>query len=160
LLEVLERTKKKEKKMTLIRYNPFRELETFSDRMKSFFEDFPTSINLDASSNFNPRIDISDDEKTVFVNVELPGVDKKDVKISVQENNILTIKGEKKTEIKDEKKNFYRVERTYGSFCRTMALPVDVNAEKTKAKYENGILTIELPKLEPTPKSEKLIEIN
>lgn len=146
--------------MTLVRFNPFRELETISDRMKNFFEDFPTSFSMDASSNFSPRIDISDNEKSVFVSVELPGVDKKDVKISVQENNILTIKGEKQTEIKDEKKNFYRVERTYGSFCRTMALPADVNAEKTKAKYENGILNIELPKLEPAQKAEKLIEIN
>jgi len=146
--------------MTLVRFNPFRELETISDRMKNLFEDFPTSFHLETSSNFSPRIDISDDEKTVFVNVELPGVDKKDVKISVQENNILIINGEKKTEIKDEKMNFYRVERNYGSFCRTISLPVDVNSEKTKAKYENGILNIELPKLEPTPKVEKLIEIN
>ncbi len=146
--------------MTLIRFNPFRELDTIQDRMRNLFDDFPTSLNLDASSNFSPRVDVSEDENSVFVNIELPGVDKKDVKITVQENNILTIKGEKKSEIKDEKKNFYRVERTYGSFCRTMALPAEVNSEKTKAKYENGILNIELPKLEPAPKAEKLIEIN
>jgi len=146
--------------MTLIRFNPFRELDSIQDRMRNFFDDFPTSLNMDTSSNFNPRVDISDDEKTVFVNVELPGIDKKDVKISVHENNILTIKGEKKTELKDEKKNFYRMERTYGSFCRTVALPAEVNADKTKAKYENGILNVELPKLEPAPKAEKMIEIN
>lgn len=144
--------------MTLVRFNPFKELDTISERMRNFFEDFPTSFNLDFSSNFAPRTDIFEDEKNVYVSVEIPGVDKKDVKISVQDN-ILTIKGEKKSELKDEKKNFFRVERSYGSFCRSFTLPVEVDAEKTGAKYENGMLNITLPKLEPTPKNEKLIEI-
>lgn len=144
--------------MTLIKFNPFKELETLSERMRSLFDDLPTAFNFDLTSSFYPRVDIAEDDQNIYVTAELPGVDKKDVKVSLQDN-ILTIKGEKKSEVKDENKNYYRIERTYGSFCRSFPLPAEVYPDKVKAKFENGMLMIEAAKKEPTPRNEKLIEI-
>lgn len=144
--------------MTLIKFNPFKELETLSERMRNLFDEFPSAFSLDLTSTFYPRVDISEDENNVYVVAELPGVDKKDVKVTLQDN-ILTIEGEKRSEIKDEKKNFYRIERSYGSFCRSFTLPAEVNSDKVKAKFENGMLMIEAAKKEPTVVNKKLIEI-
>ena len=144
--------------MTLVKFNPFKELETLSERMRSLFDELPSAFNLDFTSTFYPRVDISEDEKNVYVSAELPGVDRKDVKVTLQDN-VLTIEGEKKSEVKDEKKNYYRIERTYGSFRRSFALPAEVNPDKVKAKFENGMLIIEAEKKEPTPTNKKLIEI-
>lgn len=144
--------------MTLIKFNPFKELETLSERMRSIFDDLPTAFNLDLTSSFYPRVDIAEDDQNIYVTAELPGVDKKDVKVSLQDN-VLTIKGEKKSEIKDENKNYFRIERTYGSFCRSFQLPAEVDHDKVKAKFENGMLMIEAAKKEPTSRNEKLIEI-
>lgn len=144
--------------MTLIKFNPFKEFETLSERMRSIFDDIPTAYNLDLTSSFYPRVDIAEDDQNVYVTAELPGVDKKDVKVSLQDN-VLTIKGEKKSEVKDENKNYYRIERTYGSFYRSFQLPAEVDPDKVKAKFENGMLMIEAAKKEPTPRNEKLIEI-
>ncbi len=144
--------------MTLVKFNPFKELETLSERMRSLFDDLPTAFNWDFTSNFYPRVDISEDENKVYITAEIPGVDKKDVKVTLQDN-VLTIEGEKKSEVKDEKKNYYRIERTYGSFCRSFSLPAEVDPDKIKAKFDNGVLTIEAEKKEPTPTNKKLIEI-
>lgn len=144
--------------MTLVKFNPFKELELLSERMKNLFEDLPTAFSFDFNTSFYPRVDISEDENNVYVTAEIPGVDKKDVKVTLQDN-ILTIEGEKKSEVKDEKKNYYRIERTYGSFCRSFALPAEVDTDKVKAKFENGMLLIEAAKKEPTPTNKKVIEI-
>ena len=144
--------------MTLIKFNPFKELETLSEKMRTIFDDLPTAFNWDLTSTFYPRVDISEDENNVYVTAEIPGVDKKDVKVTLQDN-VLTIEGEKKAEVKDEKKNYFRIERSYGSFCRSFALPAEVDPDKVKAKYENGMLIIEAAKKEPTPTNKKLIEI-
>lgn len=144
--------------MTLVKFNPFKELELLSERMKNLFEDLPTTFNFDFNTSFYPRVDISEDENNVYVTAEIPGVDKKDVKVTLQDN-VLTIEGEKKTEVKDEKKNYYRIERTYGSFCRSFVLPSEVDPDKVKAKFENGMLMIEASKKEPTPTNKKVIEI-
>jgi len=144
--------------MTLVKFNPFKELELINEKIKSFFNDLPTTFTSDWPMNYYPKVDISESDKAIYLNVELPGVDKKDVKVTLQDN-VLTIEGEKKSEIKDEKKNYLRFERSYGSFCRSFVLPVEVNADEIKAKFENGILSIEAPKKEPTPINKKLIEI-
>lgn len=144
--------------MKLVKFNPFKELELLSERMKNLFEDLPTAFSFDFNTSFYPRVDISEDENNVYVTAEIPGVDKKDVKVTLQDN-ILTIEGEKKSEVKDEKKNYYRIERTYGSFCRSFTLPAEVDTDKVKAKFENGMLLIEAAKKEPTPTNKKVIEI-
>jgi HSP20 family protein len=141
-----------------MKFNPFKEIEAMSERIRSLFDDLSMPVTWDITSNFYPRVDISEDENNIYVTAEIPGVDKKDVKVTLQDN-ILTIEGEKKSEVKDEKKNYYRIERTYGSFCRSLTLPAEVDPDKVKAKFEDGLLKIEAVKKEPTPTNKKVIEI-
>ena len=144
--------------MTLIKFEPLRELESFNDRVQKFFNGFP-SLGLDMESSFNPRIDISEDDKNIFIEAEIPGMKKDDLKISLQDN-ILTISGTKESLKEDKKdKSYFRSERSYGSFTRSFTLPAEVNPDKVDAKFEDGILNITLAKIHPQPKKEKFIEI-
>lgn len=144
--------------MAIVRFDPFRGFETLARRMSEMFEEFERGITV-TPSDFSPRVDISEDEKKLYVTVELPGVNKEDVKVSITDDNILVIKGEKKREFKteDKERNFIRVERSYGSFQRSFMLPDNVKKDNVSAKYENGVLTITLEKVEPEPP--KQIEI-
>lgn len=143
--------------MALIKFEPLRELESLNNRIMRMFGDFPGITDM--AFNFNPKVDISENEKNFIVEAEIPGVKKEDMKISLQEN-ILTISGEKKTETSEKKeKNFYRSERSYGTFTRSFTLPEEVNPDKVDAKFENGVLRITLEKAAPKPVNEKLIEI-
>jgi HSP20 family protein len=143
--------------MTLVKFEPLKELETLNERMQRYFDDFP-SFGFDFNNSFSPRIDISDDEKNVIVEAELPGVKKDDLKITLKDN-ILTIKGEKKLDKEKKGKNYYRSERSYGSFQRSFTLPVDVDSNKIDAKYNDGTLTLRMEKLRPEPTKIKEIEI-
>lgn len=143
--------------MTLIKFEPLKELESLSQRMQKYFEDFP-SLSFDAAGAFSPRIDISEDDKNIYVEAEIPGTRKEDLKITIQDN-IITLKGEKKkTEVKSEK-NYYRSERVYGSFSRSFTLPVAVNPDNVDARFEDGILRVKMEKLVPKPVNEKVIEL-
>jgi HSP20 family protein len=144
--------------MTLIRWNPTRDL----DRWPSDFFGIQRDINrmfdnfmrggvqadesLDASY-WTPAVDIAEQESAYEVKMELPGVNKEDVTISL-ESNILTIKGEKKQEKEEKSKNLHRVERSYGSFQRSFTLPTSVKGEKIDAVFNDGVLSITLPKVE------------
>lgn len=143
--------------MTLIRFEPMKELESLSQRMQRYFEEFP-SMNFDLGTGFSPRIDISEDEKNIFVEAEIPGTKKEDLKITLQDN-ILTLKGEKKRVEEKKDKNYYRSERSYGSFSRSFTLPVEVDPDKIDAKFEDGILKVRMEKLTPKPVHEKVIEL-
>ncbi len=143
--------------MTLIRFEPLKELETLHDRMQKYFDGFP-GFGSDFSSTFSPKIDISDDEKNVYVEAELPGLKKEDIKITLQDN-ILTLKGEKNKVEEKKEKNYYRSERSYGSFQRSFTLPVEVDSEKVNAKYENGTLILTLEKLLATHSKVKEISL-
>jgi HSP20 family protein len=94
---------------------------------------------------FEPQIDITETEEEVKVCAELPGVEAKDVDVSMEENT-LTIKGEKKYEREENEKGQYRMERSYGSFERSVLLPVEVDESKAKAEFKNGVLRLTLPK--------------
>jgi HSP20 family protein len=94
---------------------------------------------------FAPAFDVSETEKELIVEAEISGMDKKDIKINLS-NGVLTIQGEKKHEKKEENENYHCVERRYGTFSRTMRLPVEVDPEKVDATYKNGLLTVTLPK--------------
>jgi HSP20 family protein len=98
-----------------------------------------------ASRDVVPNVDVTEDEKGFNVTVELPGMDEKDVAVSVADR-VLTIRGEKKEEKEKKDKDVYRRERAYGSFRRVMELPADVDAEKIDASFKKGVLTIALPK--------------
>lgn len=115
--------------------------------MDRLFEDFFRRGGLLREWRWSPAVDVIETNDTVTVKAELPGLEPKDVDISVS-NDTLTIKGEKKEEKEEKGKTFYRAERSYGSFCRTVNLPTSVEAENAKADYKNGILEITLPKSE------------
>jgi HSP20 family protein len=104
--------------------------------------------NIDESNNCSkcvPLANIIENEKSFNVDIAIPGVDKKDVKINI-ENNLLTVSSEKKEEKNEEKKNFTRKEFVYNSFSRSFTLPKIIDTEKIQANYENGVLKLELPK--------------
>jgi len=96
---------------------------------------------------WTPAVDIAEHDDQYVVKVELPGVSKDEVKITL-ESNILTIRGEKKQEKETKKENYHRVERSYGSFQRSFTLPTTVKSDKIDASYNNGVLTVALPKAE------------
>ncbi len=148
---------KKEVAMTLVKFEPLKELETLHDRIQRYFEDF-VNFSFSLTDNFNPRIDISEDDNTINVIAEIPGVKKEDLKITLQDN-ILTIEGEKKKEEEKKGKNYYRAERVFGSFKRSFTLPTEVDSDNVEAKFEDGMLRINMKKLNPKPKNEKVIEL-
>lgn len=127
--------------------------------LDSIFEDFfRRPILLDPlSRDIVPRIDLYEKDNKVIVKAELPGVEPEKVDLSV-DGNLLTIRGEKKQENEVKEKDYYRLERSYGSFERAVELPAAVNADETKATYRKGVLEIELPKVEEEKK--KKIRIN
>ncbi|KAB2842339.1 MAG: Hsp20/alpha crystallin family protein [Melioribacteraceae bacterium] len=143
--------------MTLIKFEPLKEFESFQNQIKKYFDDFP-SFGMNFENSFSPRIDISEKNDKILVEAEIPGVKKEDLKITLQDN-ILTIKGEKKKEEESKDNNYYRCERSYGSFSRSFTLPAEVNTEKVDAKFSDGMLKIELKKIEPKKAQEKLIEL-
>lgn len=143
--------------MTLIKFEPMKDFETLHDRIQRYFDDLP-AFGFKYTDSFSPKIDISEGEKNINVVAEIPGVSKEDIKIVLQDN-ILTIEGEKKKEEINKEDNFYRSERTYGSFKRCFTLPAEVDSDKVDAKFENGILKITMPKLEVKQLKEKEIAI-
>src|SRR4249920_3152861 len=146
--------------MTVItRWDPFREFSTLQDRMNRLFRDSygpeGREENLNNTS-FAPPVDVYEDEHSVNLKIEVPGVDEKDIDVQI-ENNVLTVHGERKFEKEEKQENFRRVERQYGSFTRTFTLPTTVDAEKVAASYDKGILKIALPKkAEAKPKQIKV----
>lgn len=146
--------------MTVItRWDPFREFSTLQDRMNRLFRDSYGPEGREETLNntsFAPPVDVYEDEHSVNVKIEVPGVDEKDIDVRI-ENNVLTVHGERKFEKEEKQENFRRVERQYGSFTRTFTLPTTVDAEKVAASYDKGILKIALPKkAEAKPKQIKV----
>jgi len=143
--------------MSLIRWNPARDLAAMpSDlfgiqrEMNKMFDNFFRGDVREEDSAlmaWTPAVDITEQDDAYTVKVELPGVSKEEVKITI-ESNILTIRGEKKQENDVKKENYHRVERSYGSFQRSFTLPTVVKNDKIDAVYKDGILTISLPKAE------------
>lgn len=113
---------------------------------------------MESFGDFNPRVDITENDKEVNITAELPGLDEKGVEVSLS-NDVLTISGEKKAEKEDKGENYYHMERSYGSFQRAIALPAEVDADKVEATFRNGVLQITLPKLHPNDSAKKKIQI-
>ena len=106
-----------------------------------------------------PRVDISEDDGKIVLRADLPGVNEKDVSLKV-EDSVLTLTGERKFEKGTDEENFHRVERAYGSFARSFTLPETVDTDKISAKYDKGVLSISIPKIETKPKTPKVIKIS
>ena len=137
---------------------PVRSPQNLSSWMERFFEEpwvgFSESRQLHEVFHgvTVPAVNISEDEKTFTVSCELPGLEEKDIDVQVMGNQ-LTISGERRFEDEKKEKEFHRVEHQYGSFSRTVTLPTALRFDQADAAYQNGILTIDFPKVEPTPSS-------
>jgi len=118
-------------------------------RMDDIFEDFLHGFDLQPFESrlgvFSPNIDVVENDKEIRISAELPGMEEKDIEVSLNRDS-LSIKGEKKEEKEDKGKGYYRMERSYGSFSRTIPVPVEVETDKVEAKFKKGVLNITLPK--------------
>ncbi|MFN3344491.1 MAG: Hsp20/alpha crystallin family protein [Chloroherpetonaceae bacterium] len=124
--------------------NPFAVIDrVFDDVFRDTMPVFNSAFNPNAM-----RVDIAEDEKNIYIEAELAGMKKEDVKVSI-EDNVLTIRGERKQENEEKKKNYHRVERVYGSFSRAFTLGENIDKDNIEAKYEDGVLRLTLPKVEP-----------
>ncbi|HEV7968232.1 MAG TPA: Hsp20/alpha crystallin family protein [Candidatus Acidoferrales bacterium] len=135
---------------TIARLEPFRGISTLQHQFNRLFnESFRDHGEESALTTWAPAVDIYETPNELVVKADLPDVNEKDIDVRV-ENNLLTIRGERKFEKSVSEENFLRVERTYGAFSRSFSLPNTLNAEAIAAEYRNGVLTITLPKREET----------
>ena len=146
---------------TITRWDPFHGLNSLQEQVIRLFEsNLPASSDSSALTAWAPAVDIYETENELVIKADLPAVEEKDLDVRV-ENNMLTIRGERKFEQNVNEDNYLRVERTYGSFSRSFSLPNTVNTEAIKAEYKNGVLSIELPKrAESKPKQVKISVTN
>src|ERR671932_1188480 len=136
--------------MSITRYDPFRELRVLQDEVNRLF-----SSNLSRSYNdegiargaWAPSVDIYENKDQIVLEAELPGMNREDFEITI-ENNVLTLRGERRFEKKEEGDNYHRVERPYGTFSRSFTLPQTVSSEGATAEYKNGVLRVVLHKRE------------
>jgi HSP20 family protein len=142
--------------MTLLAHRDF---STLQDRINRIFQE---SVNRGGSdealttSNFAPPVDVYEDEHNISLKIEVPGIDEKDINVSI-ENNTLTVRGERRLEKDEKEENFQRIERMFGSFTRSFTLPNTVDPEQVTAHYEKGVLKIRLSKrAEAKPKQIKV----
>ncbi|HZH91715.1 MAG TPA: Hsp20/alpha crystallin family protein [Pyrinomonadaceae bacterium] len=136
--------------MSITRYDPFRDLRMLQDEVNRLF-----SSNLSRSFGdegiargaWAPTVDIYENKDQIVLEAELPGMNREDFELSI-ENNVLTLRGERRFEKRDESDNYHRVERSYGSFTRSFTLPQTVSSENVVAEYKNGVLRVVLQKRE------------
>jgi len=137
--------------MTLVRWNPIHDvlsLENFENEMSRLVQGLTNRTQEgDAPSVWAPRVDIEEDKESYVVKAELPGTKLEDIKITLNENQ-LVIRGEKRREVESSDKTYHRVERVYGSFERAFTLTKRVASDKIEALYRDGILTVRVPKAE------------
>ncbi len=136
----------------LTTWDPFRELDELQNRLATIFGRAPVrkeggKEEAMTVAEWAPLVDITEDEKEFLIKAELPEVKKEEVKVSVQDG-VLTISGERKYEKEEKGKKYHRVERAYGSFARSFALPDDADAEKVAGEFKDGILKVHVPKSE------------
>lgn len=131
----------------LNKWEPFRDMLNLRADMDRLFNSFFGGFPEDREGLWAPLIDIEEDNENIMVRAELPGMNKDEIKVTVRDN-MLVISGERKQEKEVKEKTYHRIERSYGQFSRTITLPAAVNADKIKASYKDGVLSITLPKPE------------
>jgi HSP20 family protein len=139
--------------MSIVRYDPFRDLRTLQEEVNRLFSTNLTRAFDDdqgiGRGAWAPSVDIYENKDQIVLEAELPGMKQEDFDLSI-ENNVITLRGERKFEKTEETDNYHRVERSYGAFTRSFTLPQTVSAEGATAEYNNGVLRVTLPKREET----------
>jgi len=135
--------------MNLVKWDPFRELEDVSDRLNRLFGRSSTrgepSRELLTMADWSPSADVSETDSAYLIKAEIPGVNKEDVKVFVQDG-MLTMQGERKMEKEEKGKKFHRIERSYGKFVRSFRMPDDADEATVKAEFKDGLLNVTLAK--------------
>ena len=148
--------------MTLTRWTPRRDFlgiaEDMNRLVKSMFDDDASEASF-LKGNWTPAVDISEDDNNFYLNVDLPGMTKDQVKVRF-EDGMLSITGEKKSEKEEKKVNYHRVERSFGRFERSFRVPSRISASKIDAKFDKGVLTVTMPKAEEAKPKEIEVKIN
>jgi HSP20 family protein len=148
--------------MTLKKWDPFRDLEEFSDRLHRAFGTRHLAPPHDGGresmtvADWIPSVDVAEDPENYLIKVEIPEVKRQDVKVDVQDG-VLCIHGERRQEKEEKGRKYHRIERSYGTFTRSFSLPDDVDATKIEAEFHDGMLHVKLPKSEAT--KPKAIEV-
>lgn len=139
-------------------------LSTFHGRIDDMFERFFDDFSLAPFSewengrNFHPHVDVAETDQEIKVTAELPGMEEKDIEVSLSHDR-LTIRGEKKEEKEEKSQHYYHMERSYGSFQRSLPLPAEVEQDKVEAAFKNGVLTVKLPKTLEAQITSKIIPV-
>jgi HSP20 family protein len=143
---------------TLVTWDPFREMTTVRDDMERLFESMVGRYPREQSEGlWAPAVDVEETNDSLVIRAELPGMNKEDIKVTVADDAV-TISGERRHEAEQKSKTFHRVERAYGSFQRTIALPVSVDGAKATAGYKAGVLELVLPKSDTVRAREIAVE--
>lgn len=132
--------------------------EQFNRIFEDFWRDFDDGEMLPAAAQLTPQIDVAEEDEAWRITAEMPGVEEKDVELTVSEG-VLTLSGEKKVDTEKKEKNWYMHERAYGSFRRSLRLPPGADLDKIGAKFQNGVLEITVPKRPEAKQSARKIEI-
>ena len=144
--------------MNLMRIDPYRELDRFNRALGSAFAFTRQDREDESLAAWVPPVDIHEEKERLVITAELPGFKENEISITT-ENGMLTISGERKFEKEENGKNYHRVERSYGRFARSFSLPNNVDREKIQARFENGLLSVDLPKREDAkPRTIKITE--
>ena len=147
--------------MAVVRWRPMRDIAGFQEEVNRLFDEFFGRVPAEgrtAPTIWAPPVDIIEKQDALVVKAELPGMSKDDLKINI-EDNVLTIRGEKKQEKEEEGAQYHLAERVYGVFQRSFTLPASIDASKVKASYKDGVLVIEIPKKEEAKPKEIPIEV-
>lgn len=146
----------------LMNTNPLRDIEKTKSEMDRLWDTFlfgrPRISWPTEEEEWQPAIDVAETEDELVVNVEIPGMDPKDIDVSLSEGTLL-IKGEKKLEAEEKEADYRLIERNYGTFIRSIRLPAEVQGDKISASYKNGVLTVVLPKFQGTQKGEIKVKV-
>jgi HSP20 family protein len=141
--------------MDLRPWNPFNDIDNIGREMSRFFDYMPQRL----FGGTTPKVDVYQTQNDVVVKAEIPGVSKEDLNVYIDENSI-RLSGQTKREDEFRDEDIYRIERHYGSFSRTIPLPVEVKSEEAKAEYKDGILSITIPKAQPSKSRGRRIDIH
>ncbi len=143
--------------MTVVRWKPWQEVNSLQREMNRMFDSFfQDSDESSSTSAWYPSVDIKETSDVIDVYAELPGMTKKDIKISIRDN-VLQISGEKQRDEHEEEANYHRLERIYGTFSRSFTLPAKVQVDKVNASFNEGVLHLRIPKADE--EKPRLIEI-
>jgi HSP20 family protein len=144
----------------ITKWDPFRDFSTLRSEMERVFDSMLGRYPRERVEGlWAPLVDVEETKDNIVARIELPGMKKEDIKVTLV-NNMLTVSGERKHQVEEKGKTYYRIERAYGKFQRTVELPTEVLGDKAKATYKDGILELVIPKSEKAKEKEIAIEVS